>query len=201
MPALKPNEFAIVGLGKIGGALAAQALERGYRIVGLTRHGVPPDLASAGVISATNFADLARLLRQPRIVLLYVPAGHAVDKILDELESALSEGDVIVDGGNSYWGDSIRRHKRLKQRGLRFVDVGTSGGVTGARSGACFMAGGESEAVSLIEPVLQDLAVRGGWVRAGGPGAGHFVKTGPQWDRVWHAPGDRRGRRPARALS
>jgi 6-phosphogluconate dehydrogenase len=172
----KPDEFAIVGLGKIGGALAAQALERGYRVVGLTRHGVPADLASAGVVSAANFADLANLLRRPRIVLLYIPAGPAVDEVLDKLESVLSEGDIIVDGGNSYWGDSIRRHQRLKQRGLRFVDVGTSGGVAGARSGACFMAGGEFEAVSLVEPILRDLAIEGGWVRAGGPGAGHFVK-------------------------
>jgi 6-phosphogluconate dehydrogenase len=176
MPTTKPGELAIVGLGKIGGALAAQALERGYRVVGLTRHGVPAELVNAGVVGADRFADLAHLLRQPRIVLLYVPAGAVVDEILDALEGALSEEDIVVDGGNSYWGDSIRRHQRLKRRGLRFVDVGTSGGVSGARCSACFMAGGESDAVSVVEPVLRNLAVEGGWVHAGGPGAGHFVK-------------------------
>jgi 6-phosphogluconate dehydrogenase len=137
---------------------------------------VPAELTSAGVVTAEKFSDLAHLLRQPRIVLLYVPAGTVVDDILDELEAVLSEGDIVVDGGNSYWGDSIRRHQRLEQRGLRFVDVGTSGGVSGARSGACFVAGGESLAVSIVEPALRDLAVEGGWVHAGGPGAGHFVK-------------------------
>jgi 6-phosphogluconate dehydrogenase len=176
MPVPKPDEFAIVGLGKIGGALAAQALERGYRVIGLTRHGVPAELTSAGVVAAGKLSDLAHLLKQPRIVLLYVPAGTVVDDILDELEPVLSEGDIVIDGGNSYWGDSIRRHQRLKQRGLRFVDVGTSGGVAGARSGACFMAGGESDAVCIVEPLFRDLAVKSGWVLAGGPGAGHFVK-------------------------
>jgi 6-phosphogluconate dehydrogenase len=176
MPVPKPDEFAIVGLGKIGGALAAQALERGYRVLGLTRHGVSAELTSAGVVAAEKFSDLAHLLRHPRIVLLYVPAGTVVDDILDELEAVLSEGDIIVDGGNSYWGDTIRRHQRLEHRGLRFIDVGTSGGVSGARCGACFMAGGESEAISIVEPVLRDLAVEDGWVHAGGPGAGHFVK-------------------------
>jgi 6-phosphogluconate dehydrogenase len=95
-----------------------QALERGYRVLGLTRHGAPTELTSAGVIAAEKFSDLAHLLRQPRIVLLYVPAGTVVDDILDELEAVLSEGDLVVDGGNSYWGDSIRRHQRLEQRGL-----------------------------------------------------------------------------------
>ncbi len=81
-----------------------------------------------------------------------------------------------MDGGNSYWGDSIRRHRRLKERGIRFVDLGTSGGFEGARHGACFMAGGEREAVARVEPILLDLAVEGGYVHAGPPGAGHFVK-------------------------
>jgi 6-phosphogluconate dehydrogenase len=83
---------------------------------------------------------------------------------------------VLVDGGNSYWGDSIRRQRRLKERGIHFVDLGTSGGFDGARNGACFMAGGEREAVERVEPILQELAVEGGYVHAGPPGAGHFTK-------------------------
>jgi len=176
MPISAPDEFSIVGLGKIGGALARQALENGYRIVGLAKHGVPAELTSAGLVAAGSLSDLGHSLRKPRIVLLYVPAGPVVDEILDELEIVLSEGDVIVDGGNSYWGDSIRRYQRLKERGLRFIDVGTSGGISGARFGACFMAGGDAESVALVEPIFRDLAVDGGWVHAGGPGAGHFVK-------------------------
>jgi 6-phosphogluconate dehydrogenase len=163
-------------LGKIGGALALQAVERGYRVVGFTRHGVPDELIHAGVIPAAATAELSRCLSRPRIVMLYVPAGPAVDEIIGELEIILSEGDVVIDGGNSYWGDSIRRHQRLRQGGLSLVDLGTSGGVSGARFGACFMAGGEVEAISLVEPILRDLAVDGGWVHVGSPGAGHFAK-------------------------
>lgn len=176
MPISVPNEFSIIGLGKIGGALAAQALEKGYRVRGLDKAGVARELSDAGLFTAGSLAELTAPLRQPRIVLLYVPAGPVVDEILHGLETVLSDGDIIVDGGNSYWGDSVRRYQRLKERGLRFVDVGTSGGIAGARHGACFMAGGDSESVSLVEPILRDLAVDGGWVHAGGAGAGHFVK-------------------------
>ncbi len=153
-----------------------QALERGYRVVGLTKGGVSRELENAGVVAARTVAELARLLRPPRLVLLYIPAGAAVDEILRELEAVLAKGDIVADGGNSYWGDSIRRYQRLKALGLHFVDIGTSGGVSGARGGACFMVGGEADAVSQIEPVLRDLAVEGGWVHAGGSGTGHYIK-------------------------
>src|SRR5262249_8777626 len=84
--------------------------------------------------------------------------------------------DIIVDGGNSYWGDSIRRHARLKERGFEFIDLGTSGGISGARTGACFMAGGETNIIAIVEPILRSLAGSCGFVHAGPPGAGHFVK-------------------------
>ena len=96
--------------------------------------------------------------------------------MLDELAKALEPGDVIADGGNSYWGDSMRRHARLRELGIQFVDVGTSGGLAGARHGACFMTGGDRPAVALLEPILRKLAVEGGYVHAGPPGSGHFVK-------------------------
>jgi 6-phosphogluconate dehydrogenase len=96
--------------------------------------------------------------------------------VIDGLAEALEPGDVIADGGNSYWGDSIRRQARLEERGLGFVDLGTSGGVAGARQGACFMAGGDLGPVGLLEPILRALAVPGGYVHAGPAGAGHFVK-------------------------
>ncbi len=107
---------------------------------------------------------------------LYVPAGPPVDAVLDDIVPHLDTDDIVVDGGNSYWGDSIRRFERLKKREIRFVDLGTSGGVSGARQGACFMAGGEKDAVERIEPILRALAVENGYVYAGPPGAGHFVK-------------------------
>jgi 6-phosphogluconate dehydrogenase len=170
------DQFGVIGLGRMGGGLAHQALEKGMRVVGASRSGAPKDLVAAGLAEIRDFAAFREKLAAPRAVFLYVPAGPPVDKILEQLAKALEPGDVVADGGNSYWGDSIRRHARLRGHGLHFVDVGTSGGLEGARHGACFMAGGERDAVALVEPILKRLAVEGGYVHAGPPGAGHFVK-------------------------
>ena len=105
-----------------------------------------------------------------------MPAGSGIDTILEALIPHLSPGDVIADGGNSYWRDSQQRHARLPPLGIGFVDAGTSGGVDGARHGACFMLGGDPAPVALLEPILTALAVPGGYVHAGPSGAGHFVK-------------------------
>jgi 6-phosphogluconate dehydrogenase len=170
------NEYGVVGLGRMGGNLARQALEKGIRVVGFTRHSAPPDMIEAGLVEVRSYEELKKELSPPRAIFIYIPAGPAVDKVLDALAAELDEGDVLVDGGNSYWGDSIRRYHRLKEQGIRFVDLGTSGGVDGARHGACFMAGGEPEAIARVEPILVDLATEGGYVHAGPPGAGHFTK-------------------------
>lgn len=175
MVAAPQKELGLVGLGRMGGGLALRARGQGLRVVGFRRSDVQVELVDAGVEVARELTDLRRL-RRPRVVLLYVPAGPAVDDVIDELLTVLEAGDVVADGGNSYWGDSIRRHARVREAGLRFVDVGTSGGVSGAREGACFMVGGDAEAVALVSPLLEPLAVPGGFVHAGPPGAGHFVK-------------------------
>ncbi len=108
--------------------------------------------------------------------MIYIHSGPAIDKVIDELTEVLEKGDILLDGGNSYWGDSIRRYERLKEKGIQFIDLGTSGGLEGARNGACFMAGGEDKAIRMVEPVLKKLSVEGGYVHAGPAGAGHFVK-------------------------
>lgn len=169
-------DFAIVGLGRIGGNLARHGLQQGMRVAGFSRRGPPDDLLAAGLVRVHRLEDLHDILVPPRLVLLYVPAGDTVDAVLEDLQAALEPGDVVADGGNSYWGDSVARHNRLGAQGLRFVDLGTSGGVAGARSGACFMAGGDGAAVQALEPLLRHLAVEGGFVHAGAAGAGHFVK-------------------------
>jgi 6-phosphogluconate dehydrogenase len=171
-----PCSFGIVGLGKMGGNLARQALAKKVRVAGYTRGGVPDELVRAGLSAANDLAALAAALERPRILLLYIPAGAAVDETLEELSRLLDAGDIVADGGNSYWGDSIRRHARLRRRGIHFVDLGTSGGPGGALDGACFMAGGDKEAVTRVEAIVRPLAVEGGFVHAGPPGAGHFVK-------------------------
>lgn len=172
----KSQEFAVVGLGRMGGNLARQALAKGARVFGYDAYTPSGDLANAGLEFRADPKALCAALSAPRILFLYVPAGPVVDAVIDKIVPHLSPGDVLVDGGNSYWGDSIRRHARLAERGIKFVDLGTSGGVSGARNGACFMAGGEKDAVAMVEPILRSLAVDGGYVHAGPPGAGHFVK-------------------------
>lgn len=170
------DAFGIIGLGTMGGNLATQALEKDLRVVGYARRGPPQALTDAGLERADGIEEFRDKLSRPRLVFLYVPAGPAVDSVLDELAQSLEPGDVVVDGGNSYWGDSIVRYERMKARDLHFVDLGTSGGLAGARGGACFMAGGDHQALALIEPVLKTLATEDGYVHAGPAGAGHFTK-------------------------
>ena len=170
------SDFGIVGLGKMGGGLARQALERGMRVVGYDPAGVPEGLMDEGLVGLSHLSGFQEAMEPPRVIFLYVPAGPTVDQVLEDLVPVLDDGDVIADGGNSYWGDSIRRYEDLRERELSFCDVGTSGGVEGARRGASFMAGGEKAHVAQLEPILQALSVDGGYVHAGPPGSGHFVK-------------------------
>jgi 6-phosphogluconate dehydrogenase len=169
-------EFGVVGLGRMGGNLALQAMEKGMHIVGTDKAQPSDEQKKAGLTYVTDYSGFKKELAAPRAVFIYVAAGPILDKIADDLAEHLEPGDIIVDGGNSYWGDTIRRAKKYKQKGIFFVDCGTSGGVTGARHGACFMVGGEREAVARIEPMLLKLCVPNGYVHAGPPGAGHFTK-------------------------
>ena len=171
------KEFGIIGLGKMGAGLALQAIKKGIRVVGMSRSSAAQNLVKAGLVKVIDVSSFRAQLQRPRAVLLYIPAGSAVDTVLEDLSASLEPGDTIVDGGNSYWGDSIRRHQLLRSKGLHFIDAGTSGGLSGARHGACFMVGGELEIVARIEPVLRALSENGdSFVHAGPPGAGHFVK-------------------------
>ena len=172
----KISKVGIIGLGKMGGNLALQAIDRGYSVVGLDKAELNPELKKAGVVKAASYEDLAKQLPSPRVALIYVGAGPIIDTILESLTKVFEKGDIILDAGNSYWGDSIQRGNKLKEKGIRFIDCGTSGGVSGARNGACFMIGGEKEAVAHVEPFLKSLAVKDGYVHAGALGSGHFTK-------------------------
>jgi len=170
------QEYGVVGLGRMGGNLAYQALEKGIRVVGYVHKHEPTELLKAGLVEVRSFADFKAQLTPPRAVFLYMPSGPKVDFTLDELTAHLEAGDILIDGGNSYWGDSIRRYRRLKEKNIHFVDLGTSGGIDGARHGACFMAGGDPEPLARIEPILLELATPSGYIHAGPSGAGHFTK-------------------------
>ena len=168
-------KFGIMGLGSMGGGMALQALEKGHEVVGSSRS-EKPELVEAGVEVVGLPKEVAEALSSPRVVLLSLPAGEATGKMVTELGKVLEPGDVVVDGANSHWEDSKRRHAELKERGIYFLDCGVSGGVEGARQGACFMVGGEEEAFRIVEPVFRELSVEDGYFRAGSSGAGHFTK-------------------------
>lgn len=171
--------FGIVGLGRMGANIARHAVERGHQVVGFD----PSDEARAaleeeGVDPAASLKELTATLGRPRVILLYVPHGEITDGVATDLLGLLDEDDILVDGGNSHWMDSRRRHAAFADKGIRFLDMGTSGGIEGARTGACFMVGGPREAYEVIEPLLIDLAISPEAVvhASESGGAGHFVK-------------------------
>src|SRR5215211_7947008 len=143
----------VVGLGRRGANIARHATEKGYAVVGFdTREEVRGAVAVEGIDPASSIAELVEKLSPPRIALLYVPHGPVTEAVCEELRPLLDPGDLIVDGGNSHWADSQRRHDSCAAVGVHFLDVGTSGGVEGAWRGACFMAGGKREAYDLVAP-------------------------------------------------
>jgi 6-phosphogluconate dehydrogenase len=168
-------ELGIIGLGKMGGSLALNAVEKGVKVVGKDVSS-RPELSKKGIKIVYDFKTLAAMLSRPRVLYLSLPAGPAVDEVLKSLAPHLDKGDVVIDGGNSYFRDSIKRETELSKKGIFFLDCGTSGGVEGARKGACFMVGGRIEGVKVAKPILESLAVEGGFLHTGKPGSGHFVK-------------------------
>jgi 6-phosphogluconate dehydrogenase len=177
-------QLGMVGLGRMGGNMTKRLEAAGHELKTYDRHAES---------TASSLEELARQLEPPRSVWLMVPAG-AVDSVVSELAPHLEEGDTIVDGGNSYYVDDLRRSAELRERGIHFVDVGTSGGVWGLHRGYCLMVGGDDEAVVRLEPVFAALAPgmdaaertpgregdpapeEQGWLHCGQSGAGHFVK-------------------------
>jgi 6-phosphogluconate dehydrogenase len=168
-------QLGLIGLGKMGGNLALQALEKKIDVIGKARS-KKPELEEKGVKVTTDYRPFVRHLKHPRVIYLSLPAGSTVDTVMDELTPHLEKGDVIMDGGNSFYLDSIEREKRMSDKDIYFLDCGTSGGLEGARYGACFMVGGRDEGVRMAEPILKALAVQDGYLHTGQPGSGHFVK-------------------------
>jgi len=162
----------------MGGNLARQAIERGHEVVGYSADDrLTRGLADEGLQRAASLRQLVADLVRPRIVLVYVPHGAATEQVCAELRELLDPEDLVADGGNSHWEDSRRHHAEFAQRRIAFLDVGTSGGIPGAREGACFMVGGDQDAYARLAPLLRDLAFDDrAVVLAGPPGAGHFAK-------------------------
>ncbi|MEE8568182.1 MAG: decarboxylating 6-phosphogluconate dehydrogenase [Anaerolineales bacterium] len=172
-------ELGMVGLGKMGANMTTRLLKGGHQMVvynrDLTKVKV---LVEGGAIGAESLEDLANKLTAPRAVWIMVTAGDPTEATIKALMSILSSGDIVIDGGNSNYKDTIRRAKALKEHGIHLVDVGTSGGVWGLTEGYSMMIGGETEVVEQLRPIFVTLApgLDKGWGYVGSNGAGHFVK-------------------------
>ena len=170
-------QLAMIGLGRMGGNMTERLLRGGHQVVVYDRS-PDPVMASAalGATAAADLRDLVAKLAAPRAIWIMVPAGKPVDDTIEALAPSLARGDVLIDGGNSNFHETIRRGRALQERGLEFIDCGTSGGVWGLENGYCLMVGGSSEAVGRCEPIFRTLAPPDGFAHVGPTGAGHYVK-------------------------
>jgi 6-phosphogluconate dehydrogenase len=170
-------KLGMIGLGKMGANMTRRLARGGHSVVAFARGPASESIArDAGAGFAASPAALAAELPPPRVLWLMIPAGAPVDQTIEALKPALSRGDVIVDGGNSYYKDSVRRAGDLAREGIAFLDAGTSGGVWGLENGYCLMVGGDEEACRRVEPAFRSLAPENGYARVGGSGAGHYTK-------------------------
>jgi 6-phosphogluconate dehydrogenase len=187
-------QFGMIGLGRMGANMSVRAMKAGHDMHVYDTHAdVVKALTDKGAKGSTNLSDFLKGLDRPRAIWMMVPAG-AVDAVLDELTPVLDKGDIIIDGGNSYYHDDLRRAKALKAKNLHYVDVGVSGGVWGLERGYCMMIGGEDDVVARLDPIFKALApgvgeaprtpgatgapsqAENGYLHCGPNGAGHFVK-------------------------
>lgn len=169
--------LAMIGLGKMGGNMSERLMKGGHKVVVYDRSAEAiARYTSLGATGAAGPSEITAKLQAPRIVWIMVPAGKPVDDTIASLLPGLSKGDVIIDGGNSNFHDSMRRAGDLQAKGIQFIDCGTSGGVWGLANGYCLMIGASPEAFKLCEPIFKTLAPPDGYAHMGPPGSGHYVK-------------------------
>ncbi len=172
-------EIGLIGLGKMGFNMAARLRQGGHTVVGFDFNAEAVNqLTAAGSVGVHSLGDLVKNLKAPRAIWIMVPSGDPVDQTIAKLEPFMQKGDTFIDGGNSNYKDSQRRHAQLTAKGFNFVDVGTSGGVWGLKEGYSMMVGGDAEPVERLRPIFETLAPAAdkGWGHVGPSGAGHFVK-------------------------
>jgi 6-phosphogluconate dehydrogenase len=188
-------QIGMVGLGRMGGNMARRLMSGGHKVVAFaTAADAVKHLASEGATGATTLDDFAAKLRAPRVAWVMVPAGAATEQVVSDLSERMEAGDTIIDGGNSFYKDDVRRMKLLSKKGIHYIDVGTSGGVWGLDRGYCLMIGGDQAAVERLDPIWRTLApgmgqialtpgrkalpgtAEHGYLHCGPSGAGHFVK-------------------------
>jgi len=170
-------KIAMIGLGRMGMNMARRLLQSGHEVVAYNRTPQKTEeIAQEGAIAACSLDEVAQKLSSPRLVWIMLPAGPAIDEHILEFKEILAPGDIVIDGGNTYFKDDIRRAESLAEKRIRFVDVGVSGGIWGLKVGYCLMIGGPKETCQALEPVFESLAPPEGYLYCGPTGAGHFVK-------------------------
>ncbi|MGF3105339.1 phosphogluconate dehydrogenase (NAD(+)-dependent, decarboxylating) [Rossellomorea sp. DUT-2] len=169
-------KVGLIGLGKMGLNLGQNVIDNKHEVVAYdVNRSAVEEMKKYGAQGTSDLKELVESLEKPRVVWIMVP--HAVvDSVINEMAPLLGTGDIIIEAGNSHYKESIRRYNQLKEVGIHFMDAGTSGGMEGARNGACYMIGGDPEAWSIVEPIFKDTAVENGYIYAGKAGSGHFLK-------------------------
>src|SRR5882724_11679557 len=189
-------QIGLIGLGRMGGNITRRLITKGNHQVVVYDHSpkIVNELVAHGAVASSSLEELVQKLTTPRVIWVMLPAGNITEDTIATLEKLLQSGDTVIDGGNTFWQDDIRRAKALKKRGIHYVDIGTSGGVWGLERGYCMMIGGVSAIVKRLDPIFAALApepgeiartpgragrdqrVENGYIHAGPNGAGHFVK-------------------------
>ena len=169
--------IGMVGLGRMGMNMTRRLLEGGHNVTAFARTRTNiEDAEKYGAQGAASLQDLVEKLSPPRVVWLMVPAGAPVDEVIKGIKGHMSEGDIIIDGGNSFYKDDLARYEELKKDGIKYFDAGTSGGIWGLEVGYCLMVGGDREVFDYLEPIFKTLAPPDGYLYCGPIGAGHYVK-------------------------
>ena len=189
-------KIGMIGLGRMGGNMARRLMRAGHQVVAFDRDAATvAELVADGAVGAASIAEVDAALDHPAIYWVMLPAGAVTESVIDDIAAAAKPGDIIIDGGNSFWKDDVRRARALAEKQLHYVDVGVSGGVWGLERGYCMMVGGDAAAISIINPILDTLApglgtiprtmrddahtewnAEKGYIHAGPAGAGPFVK-------------------------
>lgn len=170
-------QIAIIGLGRMGANMARRLLKGNHEVIVYNRsRGKTDELVSEGATGCYSLQEVAEKLKPPRVIWLMLPAGEIVDNHIMEFTRYIDKGDIIVEGGNSYYKDDVRRASSLAEQGIKYIDAGVSGGIWGLEVGYCTMVGGEKSVFDYIEPLLKTLAPESGYLYCGPSGAGHFVK-------------------------
>ncbi|MBP3040247.1 decarboxylating 6-phosphogluconate dehydrogenase [Bacillaceae bacterium Marseille-Q3522] len=170
-------DIGLIGLGKMGFNLALNLLDHHHKVTAFDVNATAvKEITEKGGKGVSSISELTENLTGRKIIWLMLPAGEITSKVINELADLVHEGDIIVDGGNSHYKDSLQHAGKLAEKGIYFLDAGTSGGISGARNGACMMIGGNKEAFQYVEPVIRDLNVENGYLYASKSGSGHFLK-------------------------